>query len=89
MEAEKMELKLYNTMTQQKEVLIPITPGKIGLYVCGITAYDFSHIGHARAAVSFDVLYRYLKHLDYDVTFVRNFTDVDDKVLNMAYSQLY
>ncbi|AED94364.1 unnamed protein product [Arabidopsis thaliana] len=84
MEAEKMELKLYNTMTQQKEVLIPITPGKIGLYVCGITAYDFSHIGHARAAVSFDVLYRYLKHLDYDVTFVRNFTDVDDKIIDRA-----
>ncbi|EOA16454.1 hypothetical protein CARUB_v10004610mg [Capsella rubella] len=84
MEAEKMELKLYNTMTQQKEVLIPITPGKIGLYVCGITAYDFSHIGHARAAVSFDVLYRYLKHLGYEVNFVRNFTDVDDKIIKRA-----
>ncbi|KAL1194347.1 Cysteine--tRNA ligase 2, cytoplasmic [Cardamine amara subsp. amara] len=84
MEAEKMELKLYNTMTQQKEVLIPINPGKIGLYVCGITAYDFSHIGHARAAVSFDVLYRYLMHLGYEVKFVRNFTDVDDKIIKRA-----
>uniref|UniRef100_A0A1J3FPG3 cysteine--tRNA ligase n=1 Tax=Noccaea caerulescens TaxID=107243 RepID=A0A1J3FPG3_NOCCA len=84
MEAEKMELKLYNTMTQQKEVLIPINPGKIGLYVCGITAYDFSHIGHARAAVSFDVLYRYLLHLGYEVIFVRNFTDVDDKIIKRA-----
>ncbi|KAJ4866019.1 hypothetical protein Rs2_52464 [Raphanus sativus] len=85
MDAEKkMELKLYNTMTQQKEVFEPITPGKVGLYVCGITAYDFSHIGHARASVSFDVLYRYLKHLGYQVTFVRNFTDVDDKIIARA-----
>ncbi|CAN8232998.1 unnamed protein product [Cochlearia groenlandica] len=79
-----MELKLYNTMTKQKEVLVPIKPGHIGLYVCGITAYDFSHIGHARAAVSFDVLFRYLKHLDYEVNFVRNFTDVDDKIIKRA-----
>ena len=63
MDAEKMKLKLYNTMTQQKEDFVPITPGKVGLYVCGITAYDFSHIGHARAAVSFDVLYRSLLNL--------------------------
>ncbi|CAN6929400.1 unnamed protein product [Brassica oleracea] len=84
MDAEKMKLKLYNTMTQQKEDFVPITPGKVGLYVCGITAYDFSHIGHARAAVSFDVLYRYLKHLSYEVNFVRNFTDVDDKIIIRA-----
>ncbi|EOA23805.1 hypothetical protein CARUB_v10017019mg [Capsella rubella] len=84
MEAGKIELRLHNTMTQQKEVLIPINPGKIGMYVCGITAYDFSHIGHARAAVAFDVLYRYLRHLGYEVTYVRNFTDVDDKVIKRA-----
>ncbi|VVB05863.1 unnamed protein product [Arabis nemorensis] len=76
---EKVELRLYNTMTQRKEVLKPINPGKIGMYVCGITAYDFSHLGHARASVSFDVLYRYLRHLGYEVTYVLNFTDVDDK----------
>ncbi|WZY93148.1 hypothetical protein YC2023_065477 [Brassica napus] len=60
MEAEKKELRLYNTMTQQKEVFKPINPGKVGMYVCGITAYGFSHIGHACASVSFDVLYRHL-----------------------------
>ncbi|KAH0852715.1 hypothetical protein HID58_093764 [Brassica napus] len=60
MEAEKKELRLYNTMTQQKEFFKPINPGKVGMYVCGITAYGFSHIGHACASVSFDVLYRHL-----------------------------
>ncbi|ESQ44358.1 hypothetical protein EUTSA_v10005881mg [Eutrema salsugineum] len=84
MEAEKVELKLHNTMKQQKQVLIPINPGQIGMYVCGITAYDLSHIGHARASVAFDVLYRYLMHLGYEVTYVRNFTDVDDKVIKRA-----
>ncbi|CAA7026429.1 unnamed protein product [Microthlaspi erraticum] len=84
MEAGKPELKLYNTMSQEKEVLKPINPGKIGMYVCGITAYDLSHLGHARASVSFDVLYRYLKHLGYEVTYVRNFTDIDDKVIKKA-----
>ncbi|XP_010504529.1 PREDICTED: cysteine--tRNA ligase 1, cytoplasmic [Camelina sativa] len=83
-EKEKSELTLYNTMTQLKEVLKPINPGKIGMYVCGITSYDFSHLGHARAAVSFDLLYRYLRHLGYEVTYVRNFTDVDDKVIDKA-----
>ncbi|XP_010450095.1 PREDICTED: cysteine--tRNA ligase 2, cytoplasmic-like isoform X2 [Camelina sativa] len=84
MEVEKPELMLYNTMTQQKEVLKPINPGKIRMYVCGITAYDFSHMGHARAGVCFDVLYRYLRHLGYEVTYVRNFTDVDDQVIDRA-----
>ncbi|CAH8381818.1 unnamed protein product [Eruca vesicaria subsp. sativa] len=79
-----MELKLYNTMTQQKEVFKPIKPGKVGLYVCGITAYDFSHIGHGRATVPFDVLVRFLKYLGYEVTYVRNFTDVDDKIITRA-----
>ncbi|KAL9433494.1 hypothetical protein AB3S75_028343 [Citrus x aurantiifolia] len=67
-------------MTQQKEVFTPIVPGKVGMYVCGITRYALSHLGHARAAVSFDLLYRYLEHLKYEVTYVRNFTDIDDKV---------
>ncbi|CDY36747.1 BnaA03g11390D [Brassica napus] len=79
-----MELKLYSTYTQQKEVFRPINPGKVGLYVCGITAYDFSHIGHGRAAVPFDVLYRFLMYLGYEVTYVRNFTDVDNKIIRRA-----
>ncbi|KAK5825441.1 hypothetical protein PVK06_020277 [Gossypium arboreum] len=83
-EAEEFQFVVYNTMTQQKEVFKPKTPGKVRMYVCGVTAYDFSHLGHARAAVSFDVLYRYLKHLGYEVTYVRNFTDVDDKIIRRA-----
>ncbi|XP_044489876.1 cysteine--tRNA ligase 2, cytoplasmic [Mangifera indica] len=79
-----MELKVYNSMTQQKELFAPKTPGKVRMYVCGVTAYDLSHLGHARAAVSFDILYRYLQHLGYEVTYVRNFTDVDDKIIRRA-----
>uniref|UniRef100_A0A2P2KRG3 tRNA synthetases class I catalytic domain-containing protein n=1 Tax=Rhizophora mucronata TaxID=61149 RepID=A0A2P2KRG3_RHIMU len=78
--AKKKEFLINNTLTRKKEVFKPKVPGKVGLYVCGITAYDYSHIGHARAAVSFDVLVRYLQYLGYEVTFVRNFTDIDDKV---------
>ncbi|XP_014514261.1 cysteine--tRNA ligase 2, cytoplasmic [Vigna radiata var. radiata] len=76
--------RIYNSMTQQKEIFKTKTPGKVSMYVCGVTAYDFSHLGHARAAVSFDILYRYLKHLGYEVTYVRNFTDVDDKIIKRA-----
>lgn len=81
---EKEEFKVYNSMTQQKEVFVPKIPGKVGMYVCGVTSYDLSHLGHARAAVSFDILYRYLKHLGYEVTYIRNFTDVDDKIIRRA-----
>ena len=63
---------------------MPLVPGKVGMYVCGVTVYDRSHIGHARALVVFDVIYRYLRFLGYDVTFVRNFTDVDDKIIKRA-----
>ncbi|KAL7166061.1 hypothetical protein ACSBR2_036850 [Camellia fascicularis] len=82
------ELWLYNTMSKQKEVFRPKVPGKVGMYVCGVTAYDLSHIGHARVYVCFDVLYRYLRHLGYEVNYVRNFTDVDDKIIDSgcAYS---
>ncbi|XP_021291283.1 cysteine--tRNA ligase, chloroplastic/mitochondrial-like isoform X2 [Herrania umbratica] len=73
------ELWLHNTMSKKKEVFKPKVEGKVGMYVCGVTAYDLSHIGHARVYVIFDVLYRYLKHLGYEVCYVRNFTDVDDK----------
>ncbi|CAL5440181.1 unnamed protein product [Camellia sinensis] len=78
------ELWLYNTMSKQKEVFRPKVPGKVGMYVCGVTAYDLSHIGHARVYVCFDVLYRYLSHLGYEVNYVRNFTDVDDKIIARA-----
>jgi cysteinyl-tRNA synthetase len=77
-------MQLYNTKTRQKEDFTPREPGKVAMYVCGITAYDYCHIGHARAAVVFDVLVRYLRFLDYEVCFVRNFTDVDDKIINKA-----
>ncbi|KAM5567763.1 cysteine--tRNA ligase 2, cytoplasmic [Rosa sericea] len=78
------EFRVYNSMTQQKEVFKPNVPGEVSMYVCGVTAYDFSHIGHARAAVNFDVLFRYLTELGYKVTYVRNFTDVDDKIIHKA-----
>ncbi|KAG6655774.1 cysteine--tRNA ligase 2, cytoplasmic-like isoform X1 [Carya illinoinensis] len=78
------EFRVYNSMTQQKEIFKTHEPGRVGMYVCGVTAYDLSHIGHARAAVSFDILFRYLQHLGYQVTYVRNFTDVDDKIFRRA-----
>jgi len=77
-------LHLYNTRTRQKSLFTPRQPGKVGLYVCGITVYDLSHMGHARTYLSFDVLVRYLRHLGYDVTYVRNITDVDDKIIKRA-----
>ncbi len=79
-----MGLKIYNTLTRKKEDFETIKPGRVGMYVCGVTVYDYCHIGHARSAVLFDVIYRYLRHRGYDVTYVRNFTDVDDKIINRA-----
>lgn len=78
------ELWLYNTMSKQKELFKPKIPGQVGMYVCGVTAYDLSHIGHARVYVSVDVLFRYLRFLGYEVNYVRNFTDVDDKIISRA-----
>nr|CAB3461258.1 unnamed protein product [Digitaria exilis] len=75
------QLQLFNSMTKTKEPFQPRVEGKVGMYVCGVTPYDFSHIGHARAYVAFDVLYRYLKFLGYEVEYVRNFTDIDDKIM--------
>ncbi|KAM3328436.1 cysteine-tRNA ligase 2, cytoplasmic [Capsicum galapagoense] len=81
---ENVEFQVYNSMTRQKEVFVPKEPGKVKMYVCGVTSYDYSHIGHARAYVAFDLLYRYLKYLGYEVVYVRNFTDVDDKIIRRA-----
>ncbi|KHK04103.1 cysteine--tRNA ligase [Desulfovibrio sp. TomC] len=80
-------MQLYNTMTRAKEPFVPRVPGKVALYVCGITAYDLCHIGHARSSVVFDVLVRYLRHIGNEVKFVRNFTDVDDKIIKKANSE--
>ena len=77
-------LKIYNTLTHQKEEFKPIEPGKIRMYVCGLTTYDYSHIGHARMLVAFDVIVRYLRASGFVVTYVRNITDVDDKIIQRA-----
>ena len=82
-----MTLKLYNTMTGRKEEFKPLEPGKIGIYACGITAYDVCHVGHARSAVVFDVITRYLRDRGYEVTFVKNFTDVDDKIIQKSQTE--
>ena len=76
-----MTIQVYNTMKKKKEPFVPIREGFAGMYACGVTVYDFSHIGHARALVVFDVIYRYLKHLGFNVTYVRNYTDIDDKII--------
>lgn len=77
-------MKFHNTLSGHKETFGPGRPGKVSLYVCGITAYDYCHIGHARAAVVFDVLVRFLRFSGYEVTFIRNFTDIDDKIITRA-----
>ena len=77
-------IHLYNSMTQKKEEFVPLKENQVTMYVCGVTVYDHAHIGHARAAVIFDVIYRYLKYRGFTVTYVRNFTDVDDKIINRA-----
>jgi len=79
-----MSLRVYNTMAGRKEEFVPLRPGKVGMYVCGVTVYDYCHIGHARANIVFDVIYRYLKFAGFEVNYVRNYTDVDDKIINRA-----
>jgi cysteinyl-tRNA synthetase len=78
------KVTLYNTLTQKKEELVPYSENKIKMYVCGPTVYSSAHLGHARAAVTFDVIERFLTHLGYEVTYVRNFTDIDDKIIAKA-----
>jgi len=77
-------LTIYNSLTSRKEPFVPIVPGQVRMYVCGMTVYDYIHIGHARVLVVFDVVYRFLKHLGYEVNYVRNITDIDDKIINRA-----
>ena len=77
-------LEIYNTLTRAKQKFVPIEPGKVRMYVCGMTVYDYCHLGHARVLVVFDMVLRYLRALDYQVTYVRNITDVDDKIIQRA-----
>ncbi len=77
-------LYLHNSLTGKKEAFVPIEPGKVGIYACGITVYDYCHLGHARTMVGFDMIVRYLRFLGYEVTFVRNITDIDDKIIVRA-----
>jgi len=79
-----MSLRVYNTLSGKKEEFIPIDPPKVGIYACGVTVYDYCHIGHARSAIAFDVIRRYLEFSGYEVTYVRNYTDVDDKIINKS-----
>jgi cysteinyl-tRNA synthetase len=79
-----MSLRVYNTLSGRKEDFEPLQSGKVGMYVCGVTVYDYCHIGHARANIVFDVIYRYLQYAGYEVNYVRNYTDVDDKIINRA-----
>ncbi len=78
------DLHIYNSLTRAKERFAPLRPGRVGMYVCGVTVYDYCHVGHARVMVVFDVIYRWLMRLGFDVTYVRNFTDVDDKIIRRA-----
>ena len=77
-------LSIYNDLTRTKETLEPLKPGHVNMYVCGMTVYDLCHLGHARVMVVFDVVARYLRSRGYDVTYVRNITDIDDKIINRA-----
>ena len=79
-----MPLKIYNTLTNSKDVFKPLEEGKISMYVCGMTVYDYCHIGHARVLVSFDMITRYLRSQNWEVSYVRNITDIDDKIINRA-----
>ncbi|MET3116269.1 cysteinyl-tRNA synthetase [Undibacterium sp. GrIS 1.8] len=76
--------KIYNTLTREKQIFVPIEPGKIRMYVCGMTVYDYCHLGHARVMVVFDMVQRWLRNSGFDVTYVRNITDIDDKIIKRA-----
>ena len=80
-------MKLYNTLTRTKEEFVPLEEGKVKMYVCGPTVYNYIHIGNARPFIMFDALRRYLQYKGYDVTFVQNFTDVDDKIIKRGHEE--
>ena len=79
-----MTLRVHNTLTRELETFTPIEPRHVRMYVCGITIYDLCHVGHARFLIAFDVIYRWLRALGYGVTYVRNITDIDDKIIKRA-----
>ena len=80
-------LKIYNTLARKKEIFSPRVEGKVGLYVCGMTVYDYCHVGHARVMVVFDTVARYFRYSGYELTYVRNITDIDDKIIQRAHEQ--
>lgn len=80
-------LTIFDSATRKKQPFNPINPGKVGMYVCGMTVYDRCHIGHARVMVVFDMVVRYLKDRGFDVTYIRNITDIDDKIIARAAEQ--
>src|ERR1044071_3414516 len=82
-----MPLKIFNTLGGEKEEFVPLTPGQVRMYVCGVTVYDSAHLGHCRFLITFDVIYRYLRSLGFEVDYVRNFTDVDDKIIKRAHDE--
>ncbi len=77
-------LKLHNTLTRKKEDFVPLVPGKVRMYVCGMTVYDYCHLGHARVLVVFDIVQRWLETSGFEVTYVRNITDIDDRIIKRA-----
>mgnify|MGYP002776212623 CR=1 FL=1 len=77
-------LQIYNTLSRSKQAFKPIEPGKVKMYVCGMTVYDFCHIGHARVMIVFDMVVRWLRASGYEVVYVRNITDIDDKIIKRA-----
>lgn len=77
-------MQIYNSQSRRKETFVPLHEGKVGIYACGPTVYNYFHIGNARPFITFDVLRRYLEHKGYEVTFVQNFTDIDDKMIKRA-----
>jgi len=79
-----MTLRLFNSLTGQAETFVPLEPGHVRMYVCGMTIYDLCHVGHARMMMAFDVVYRWLQVSGYRVTYVRNITDIDDKIIRRA-----